>query len=94
MNLISVGAIDLQCCCSPFYLPVSGQHRTLTLDDPRTFHCNDYLGFGEIRACLRVSCDPMFLWICSNSCSLNLLLVQSHQAEIIIVKRLSKDATT
>ena len=30
----------------------------------------------------------MFLWISSNSCPLNLLLVQSHQAEIIIVKRL------
>ena len=30
----------------------------------------------------------MFLWIFSNSCSLNLLLVQSHQAEITIVKRL------
>ena len=30
----------------------------------------------------------MFLWISSNSCSLNLLLVRSHQAEIIIVKRL------
>ena len=30
----------------------------------------------------------MFLWISSNSCPLNLLLVRSHQAEIIIVKRL------
>ena len=30
----------------------------------------------------------MFLWISSNSCPLNLLLVQSHQAQIIIVKRL------
>ena len=30
----------------------------------------------------------MFLWISSNSCPLNLLLAQSHQAEIIIVKRL------
>ena len=30
----------------------------------------------------------MFLWISLNSCPLNLLLVQSHQAEIIIVKRL------
>ena len=28
----------------------------------------------------------MFLWIFSNSCPLNLLLVQSQQAEIIIVK--------
>ena len=30
----------------------------------------------------------MFLWISSNSCPLNLLLVRNHQAEIIIVKRL------
>ena len=30
----------------------------------------------------------MLLWISSNSCSLILLLVRSHQAEIIIVKRL------
>ena len=43
---------------------------------------------GGIRTCLGVSDDPMFLWISSNSCPLNLLLVQSHQAEIIIVKRL------
>ena len=43
---------------------------------------------GGIRTCLGVSDDPKFLWISSNSCPLNLLLVQSHQAEIIIVKRL------
>ena len=43
---------------------------------------------GGIRTCLGVSDDPMFLWISSNSCPLNLLLVRSHQAEIIIVKRL------
>ena len=43
---------------------------------------------GGIRTCLEVSDDPMFLWISSNSCPLNLLLVRSHQAEIIIVKRL------
>ena len=30
----------------------------------------------------------MFLWISLNSCPLNLLLVRSHQAEIIIVARL------
>ena len=41
-----------------------------------------------MRTCLEVSSDPMFLWISSNSCPLNLLLVRSHQAEIIIVKRL------
>ena len=43
---------------------------------------------GGIRTCLGISDDPMFLWISSNSCPLDLLLVQSHQAEIIIVKRL------
>ena len=43
---------------------------------------------GGIRTCLGVSADPMFLWISSNSCPLNLLLVRSHQAEIITVKRL------
>ena len=32
--------------------------------------------------------DPRFLWIFLNSCPLNLLLVWSHQGEIIIVKRL------
>ena len=32
--------------------------------------------------------DPMFLWVSSNSRPLNLLLVRSHQAEIIIVKHL------
>ena len=41
-----------------------------------------------IRNCLEASDDPMFLWISLNSGPLNLLLVQSHQAEIIIVKRL------
>ena len=43
---------------------------------------------GGIRTCLGVSDDPMFRWISSNSCPLNLLLVRSYQAEIIIVKRL------
>ena len=43
---------------------------------------------GGIRTCLGVSDDPMFLWIFLNSCPLNLLLVRSHQAEIIIVKHL------
>ena len=43
---------------------------------------------GGIRTCLGVSDDLVFLWISSNSCPLNLLLVRSHQAEIIIAKRL------
>ena len=43
---------------------------------------------GGIRTCLEVSDDPMFLWVSSNSCPLNLLLVRSHRAEVIIAKRL------
>ena len=43
---------------------------------------------GGIRTCLGVSDVAMFLWISSNSCPLNLLLVRSHQAGIIIVKHL------
>ena len=46
---------------------------------------------GGIRTCLGVSDDPMFLWISLNSCPLNLLRVRSHQAKIIIVKRLFKE---
>ena len=78
------------CCCCGAYL--SSCHRTASdanlLDDPHTFHYQDYFLIGGIRTCLGVSDDPMFLWISSNSCPLNLLLVRSHQAEIIIVKRL------
>ena len=77
------------CCCSAY---LSSCHRTASdanlLDNPHTFHYQDYFVIGEIRTCLGVSDDPMFLWISSNSCPLNLLLVRSHQAEIIIVKRL------
>ena len=76
-------------CCSAY---LSSCYRTASdanlLDDPYTFHCVDYFVIGEIRTCLKVSDHPMFLWISSNSCPLNLLLVRSHQAEIIIVKRL------
>ena len=42
-------------------------------------------------SCLKESTSadefPVIMWISSNACPLNLLLVQSHQAEIIIVKR-------
>ena len=55
------------------YPSVTGQHHTLPV--------------AGIRTCLEVSSDPMFLWISSNSCPLNLLLFRSHQADIIIVKR-------
>ena len=36
----------------------------------------------------------MFLWLSSNSCPVNFLLVQSHQAEIIIVNSLIQGPTT
>ena len=76
----------------PFhFIPCPG-HRTASnaniLDDLRTFHYNNYFVLGGIRTCFGVSVDPMILWISSNSCPLNLLLVRSHQAEIIIVMRL------
>ena len=65
-------------------------HRTESdanlLEVPHTFHCSDYFVIVGIRTCLRVSDDPMFLWIPSNSCPPNSLLVRSHLAEIIIAK--------
>ena len=81
--------LKAKCCCSAY---LSSFHRTASdtnlLDDPHTFHYQDYFVLGGIRTCLGVSNDPKFLWISSNSCPLNLPLVRSHQAEIIIVKRL------
>ena len=83
---------DCCCCCSAY---LSSCHQTASdanlLDDPHTFHYNDYFVIGGIRTCLEVSDDPMLLWISSNSCPLNLLLVRSHQTEIIIVKRLIQE---
>ena len=77
------------CCCSAYF---SSCHRTALdadlLDDPHTFHYNDYFVIRGICTCLGVSDDPMFLWLSSNSCPLNFLLVRSHQAEIINVKHL------
>ena len=78
-------------CAPPWLRPcLSSCHRTASdanlSDDPHTFHYNYYFVFGGIRICLEVS---NVLVIFSNSCPLNLLLVRSHQAEIIIiVKRL------
>ena len=62
--------------------------RRKRLDDRHTFYCIDYFVLGEIRTCLGASSDPMFPWILSNSCPLNLLRVRSHQAKTFIVKRL------
>ena len=72
-------------------LPVTGLRQTLTIDDLHTFHSNDNFMIGEIRTNLGVSDDSMFLWISSNSCPLNLLLIRNHQATIIIVKRLIQE---
>ena len=81
--------INICCCCCSVYL--SSCHRTASdanlLDDSHTFHYQDYFVIGGIRTCLEVFIDQMFLWISSSSCPLNLLLVRSHQAEVIIVKR-------
>ena len=92
-NYFCAVAVYICCCsCCSAYRYLSSSHRTASdaklVNDPRTFHFNDYFVIGGIRTCLGVSDDPMFLWISSNSCPLNLLLVRSHQAEIIIVKRL------
>ena len=83
--------VQCNCCCSAY---LSSCHRTASdanlLNNPHIFHYNDYFVIGGIRTCLGVSDDPMFLRISSNSCPLNLLLVRSHLAEIIIVKRLTR----
>ena len=85
----TIAATKVACCCSAY---LSSCHRTASdanlLDDPLTFHFNDYFVIGGIHTRLWVSDNPMFLWISFNSCPLNLLLFRSHQAEIIIVKRL------
>ena len=82
--------LQSSCFCCRSYL--SSCHRTASdanlSDDPHTFHYQDYFVIAEISNCLGAFDDPMFLWISLNSCPLNLLLVRSHQAEIIIVKRL------
>ena len=85
----TAGTVVVVVVVAHIYPPVTGQRQTLTCWTIRTlFHYQDYFVIGGIRTCLGVSDDPMFLWISSNFCPLNLLLVRSHQAEIIIVKRL------
>ena len=69
-------------------LPVTEQHQMLVLwDDSHTFYCIDYFVFGRICTCFGVFIDSMFQQISSNSCLLSFLLVQSRQAETILVKR-------
>ena len=87
-GLILVKVKNLIRCCCIFILLSPKSVRCELVDDSHTFHCSNYFEFGGIRTCLGISSDPMFLWISSNSCPLNLLFVWSHQSEKIIVKRL------
>ena len=75
------------------YSSVTVQRQTLNIGRSLQWLllCNDYFVLGGIRICLEVYSDPMFLWNSSNSCPLNLLLVRSHQVEIIIAKRLIQE---
>ena len=68
------------------YPPAYGQHQTLNIGRPRTFHCNDYFVVGGILTCLGVSSGPKFLWISLKFCPQNSLLVRNLHTEIIIVK--------
>ena len=79
---------DVVVVVAHIYFPATGQLETLNIRRSVYFHCNDYFVVEGIHTCLGVSCDPKFLWISSNSYLLNLLIVRSHQAEKIIVKRL------
>ena len=95
ITVLIVLHIPYICCCCSAYL--SSCHRTASdanlFDDPHTFHCNDYFVIGVICTCFGVFDDPMFQWISSYSCPLNLLHVRSHPVDIIIVKRLIQGRT-
>ena len=69
---------------------VTGQRRTQPLDDLRNFYFNNYFVLGVIRICFEIFSDLMFLFS-SKSCPQNLVLFGSHQAKIIIVKRLIQE---
>ena len=69
-------------------LPKPDSVRRKLLNDVHTFYSNDYFVFGPIRTCLGVSSHSMLMWIFLYSCLKKLLLLQRHQAEIMIVKRL------
>ena len=71
------------------YPTVPEQRQTLTIGQSALLLLQlDYFVVGGMRTCLGVSRNPIFLRNSSNYCSLNLLLVRSHHAEISIVKRL------
>ena len=58
-----------------------------TLFIAKSTDCPVFRVWSNPHLLIGVPIDPMFLWPSSNSCPLNLLLVQSHQAEILIKKR-------
>ena len=70
------------------YPSVTGQRQTQTIGRSAHLSLHWLLRGWRIRTCLGVSGDPMLLCISSNCSPLNLVLVRSHQAKIIIVKRL------
>ena len=92
---LKFNSLSAGCCCCYCSAYLSSCHWTASdanlLDDPHSFYYQDYFVIEGIRTCLGVSDDPTFLWISSNSCPLNLLVVRSHQAEIIVVKRLIQE---
>ena len=69
---------------------VTGQRQTLTVGRSAHFSLQwlQLLGWRNPQLLIGVSIGLMFPWISSNFCPLILLLVHSHQAEVIIVKRL------
>ena len=66
--------------------PVTGQPWRQTIELYARFSLQWLLRARRKLHLFEISSDPMFLWITSNSCPMNLLLVRNHEAEIIIVK--------
>ena len=81
-----------RCCCAYLF----SCHQTSSGANYWMIHLpfsamTTYFVIGGIPTCSGLSDDPMFLRISSKFCPLNLLLVQSNQAKIIIVKRFITD---
>ena len=58
----AIGPLQYIVVVAHIYPPVRRQHKNANLlDDPHTFCCSDYFVIGEIRTCLEVSNDLMFL---------------------------------
>ena len=75
VNQIKFYIVVVAVVVAHIYPPVTGQRQTLTCWTIRRLFIRDYFVIGGYRTCLGVSYDPMFLWISSSSCPLNLLLV-------------------